>query len=108
MSNWDYALAQGLKRTMSQNSDGTPPAILEGQIVATAPLTVSLFGGEVMAPPMQLDCVVGAQGFFEDKDTHHLKLEKLSSGDKVVCCLMGSTVVILGRLGGTSWAIPVR
>ena len=27
---------------------------------------------------------------------------------KVVCCLMGQTVVILGRLGGTAWTIPTR
>lgn len=85
-SNWDYALAQGMVQRMKRSQSGAAPTMLEGKIAATAPLTVSLCGGEVMAPP--------------------LKLAVLESGnckwhidDKAVCCLMGATVVILGRLG---------
>lgn len=84
------------------------PALLSGTVVKLSPLTVSLCDGEVMAPPMELNCVVAAQGFYRDKDNGHLYLEKWKTGDKVVCGLMDKTVVILGRLGGTAWAIPVR
>lgn len=107
-SNWDYALAQGMVQRMQRSLGGAAPTMLEGKIASTAPLTVSLCGGEVMAPPLKLDCVAGAQGFYEDQTTHHLKLEKWAVGDKVVCCIVGNTVVILGRLGGTAWTVPVR
>lgn len=101
---WDFDVAKEIKRVPKSGA----PSILEGTVVSTAPLTVSLCGGEVMAPPMPLDCVVAAQGFYRNKDNGHLYLEKWNTGDKVVCCLMGQTVVILGRLGGTAWTIPVR
>ena len=65
-------------------------------------------GCSLLAPPMELNCVVAAQGFYRDKDNGHLYLEKWKTGDQVVCGLMDKTVVILGRLGGTAWAIPVR
>ena len=101
---WDYDVAKEIKRS----AQTAAPVILEGAVVSTMPLTVSLCGGEVMAPPMALNCVVAAQGFYRDKDNGHLYLEKWKTGDKVVCCLMGQTVVILGRLGGTAWTIPTR
>ena len=101
---WDHDLAKEIRRPAKSG----PPSILEGKVVSTSPLTVSLCNGEVMAPPMALNCVVAAQGFYRDKDTGHLHLERWKTGDKVVCCLMGQTVVILGRLGGTAWSIPVR
>ena len=101
---WDLEVAKEIRRTF-QSGD---PAILEGTVVSTSPLTVSLCDGEVMAPPMELNCVVAAQGFYRDKNNGHLYLEKWSIGDKVVCGLMGQTVVILGRMGGTAWTIPVR
>ena len=101
---WEYELAKEVRRSAQSG----PPSILEGKVVSTAPLTVSLCDGEVMAPPMALNCVVAAQGFYRDKDNGHLYLEKWKTGDKVVCGLMGQTVVILGRLGGTAWSIPVR
>lgn len=102
---WDYELAKEIRRV----GRVTPsPALLCGTVVKLSPLTVSLCDGEVMAPPMELNCVVAAQGFYRDKDNGHLYLEKWKTGDKVVCGLMDKTVVILGRLGGTAWAIPVR
>ena len=101
---WDYEVAKEIRRPAQSGL----PSILEGKVVSTAPLTVSLCDGEVMAPPMPLNCVVAAQGFYRDKDNGHLYLEKWNAGDKVVCCLMGQTVVILGRLGGTAWTIPLR
>ena len=101
---WDYEMAKEIRRTPR----GGAPSILEGTVVSTSPLTVSLCGGEVMAPPMKLDCVVMAQGLYRDALDGHLYLETWKTGDKVVCCLMGQTVVILGRLGGTAWAIPTR
>ena len=106
MSEWDYELAREIRRGGQMGNHA--PATLEGKIVSTAPLTVSLYGGEIMAPPMALDCVVAAQGFYRDIDNGHLYLETWKIGDKVVCCLMGQTVVILERLGGTAWSIPVR
>lgn len=101
---WEYELAKEVRRS----SKSVPPSILEGKVVSTAPLTVSLCDGEVMAPPMKLDCVVMAQGLYRNELDGHLYLETWKTGDKVVCCLMGQTVVILGRLGGTAWTIPVR
>ena len=101
---WEYELAKEVRRPAPSG----PPSILEGKVVSTAPLTVSLCDGEVMAPPMKLDCVVMAQGLYRDALDGHLYLESWKTGDKVVCCLMGQTVVILGRLGGTAWTIPVR
>lgn len=101
---WDYEVAKEIRKP----SKSVTPAILEGEVVSASPLRVSLCDGEVMAPPMALDCVVAAQGFYRDKTSGHLYLEKWKTGDRVVCCLMGQTVVILGRLGGTAWGIPVR
>lgn len=101
---WEYELAKEVRRPVQTG----PPSILEGEVVSTSPLTVSLCGGEVMAPPMPLNCVVAAQGFYRSSSDGHLYLEAWKSGDKVACCLMGQTVVILGRLGGTAWAIPSR
>ena len=101
---WEYELAKEVRRPAQSG----PPSILEGKVVSTAPLTVSLCDGEVMAPPMALNCVVAAQGFYRDKDDHHLYLEQWAVGDRVCCALMGGTVVILGRLGGTGWTIPER
>ena len=101
---WDFDVAKEIKKTPKSGA----PTILEGTVVSTAPLTVSLCDGEVMAPPMALNCVVAAQGFYRDKYNGHLYLETWRTGDKVVCGLMGQTVVILGRLGGTAWTIPTR
>ena len=101
---WDFDVAKEIKKTPKSGA----PTILEGTVVSTAPLTVSLCDGEVMAPPMKLDCVVMAQGLYRDALDGHLYLETWKTGDKVVCGLMGQTVVILGRLGGTAWAIPTR
>ena len=102
---WDYELANEIRRV---GRVPPSPALLRGTVVKLSPLTVSLCDGEVMAPPMELNCVVAAQGFYRDKDNGHLYLEKWKTGDMVVCGLMGKTVVILGRLGGTAWAIPTR
>ena len=101
---WDFDVAKEIKQTPK----GGAPSILEGTVVSTSPLTVSLCDGEVMAPPMPLNCVVMAQGLYRDALDGHLYLESWKTGDKVVCCLMGQTVVILGRLGGTAWTIPTR
>ena len=66
---WDYELA----RAMRPQKQGPPG--LEGKVVSTAPLTISLLDGEVMAPPAAL-----------------------AVGDRVACLWMGKTLVILGRL----------
>ena len=51
MGAWDYELAREL-RGLGQGAGRTE--ILEGTVVSVSPLTVSLFGGEVMAPPAPL------------------------------------------------------
>lgn len=94
---WDYELAAKLAR-MSGKSSGGPP-ILEGTVVRTNPLTVAFCDGEIMAPPMPLDCVKGAQGFHIDADGK-VQLDAWAVDDAVVCCMMGNTAVILGKLGG--------
>ena len=43
---WDYQLAKRLKKAGAQRP--SPPG-LEGEVVSTSPLTISLYGGEVMA-----------------------------------------------------------
>lgn len=106
MSSWDYELARALRELPA--SGVREPVVLEGTVVQTAPLTVSLCGGEVMAPPMLLECVPLAQGLYRDRTNGHLYLEAWKPGDRAVCCLMGGTVVILGKLAGTGWQIPVR
>ena len=103
---WDYELIHEILER-SGKREAVPP-ILEGTVVSTAPLTLSFWGGEVMAPPLPLESVVGAQGVYRDKNNGHLYLEQWRKGDRAVCCLMGQTAVILGRLGSTSWAIPTR
>lgn len=101
---WDYELANALK----ERRTGSPAIILEGTIEAVSPLTVSLYGGEIMAPPAPLAGVFCAQGFYRDKDSGHLFLEPWKAGDKAVCCWMGQTLVILGRKAAPDKQIEVR
>nr|DAF51060.1 MAG TPA: hypothetical protein [Siphoviridae sp. ctFIm6] len=82
---WEYELAREIKRP----AGGGSPALLRGTVVKTEPLTISLCGGEVMAPPMALECVSSARGVW-------------TRGERVVCGLDGQTVIILGRLGGSA------
>lgn len=90
---WDYELAREIKQ------QGKPPsgtALLEGTIVQTAPLTVSLYGGEIMAPPMPLRVTASAPGY--ELSDHTLRLRPWQDGDRVACAMMGKTLVVLGRL----------
>ena len=90
---WDYQLAKRLKQ--SERKRPSPPGI-EGEVVSTSPLTVSLYGGEVMAPPAPLTVVESAPGYTVTNHT----IQKLPwhVGDRVVCCWMGKTLAVLGRL----------
>ena len=90
---WDYELARRIRAGQERRE---APAGLEGEVVRTDPLTVSLYGGEVMAPPAPPKVVEHAPG---DTVVQHV-IRKLSwnVGDRVVCCWMGKSVVILGRL----------
>ena len=105
MGAWDYELAREL-RGLGQGAGRTE--ILEGTVVSVSPLTVSLFGGEVMAPPAPLQVLFCAQGFYRDKDNGHVYLETWRAGDRVLCGWMGKTVVILGRLAEPGEQIKVR
>lgn len=104
MKAWDYALARALRDLPK----GQIPALVEGAVVSAAPLTVSLYGGEVMAPPAPLQVLFCAQGFYRDKDNGHVYLETWRAGDRVLCGWMGKTVVILGRLAEPGEQIKVR
>lgn len=90
---WDYEIAKKIGAAGKQKA--SPPG-LEGEVVSTSPLTVSLYGGEVMAPPAPLAVAESAPGYTV---TYHA-IEKLpwQAGDRVVCCWMGKTLVVLGRL----------
>lgn len=104
MSAWEYVLAKELKNL----SAGKRPELMEGTVVATGPLTVSLYGGEVMAPPAKLEALFCAQGFYRDSNDGHLYLETWQVGDRVLCGWMGKTVVILGRLAAPGEQLEVR
>ncbi len=94
MGDWDYALAKALRGLHKTQR----PELTEGTVVSTAPLTVSLYGGEVMAPPAKLETVFCAQGFYRSKTDGRLYLEDWRKGDRVLCGWLGKSVVILGRL----------
>ena len=49
-----------------------------------------------------------AQGFYRDKDNSHLYLEEWRAGDKVACCMLGNTLVVLGRLADPGEQMKVR
>lgn len=90
---WDYELAREIKQR------GKPPsgtALLEGTVEQTAPLTVSLYGGEIMAPPMPLRVTASAPGY--ELSDHTLYLHQWQKGERVACAMMGKTLVVLGRL----------
>lgn len=90
--NWDYELAGRIKGQKTES----PSACLEGKVVSTAPLTISLYGGEVMAPPSPLAVVESAPGY--TVSGHAIQKLSWQVGDRVVCAWMGKTLVILGRL----------
>ena len=87
---WDYELA----RAMRPQQQGPPG--LEGRVVSTAPLTISLLDGEVMAPPAALAVVEGAPGYTVTE--HTIQRLPWQVGDRAACIWMGKTLVILGRL----------
>lgn len=82
---WDYELAKAMKGVGKSAATGTP--LLEGTVVSRTPLTISLYGGEVMAPPAPLAVLNGIGDGYE-------------IGDRTVCGWMGQTLVLLGRLEG--------
>ena len=90
---WDYEFAGELKRMVKQPA-GT--ALLEGTVVSIAPLTFSLYGGEVMAPPMPLAVTESAAGY--TVVSHSIQKLPWHVGDRAACAMMGKTLVVLGRL----------
>ena len=90
---WDYQLAKRLKQ--SERKQPSPPGI-EGEVVSTSPLTISLYGGEVMAPPAPRAVVESAPGY--TVSGHAIKKLPWQVGDRVVCGWMGKTLAGLGRV----------
>ena len=89
---WDYALAARMKR---RDGEGRPPCV-EGRVEACDPFTVSLYGGEVMAPPAPLAVVESAPGY--TVSDHAIQKLPWQVGDRVACLWMGRVLVVLGRL----------
>lgn len=104
MNAWDYELARELRQLPA----GKRPELMEGTVVSVTPLTVSLYGGEVMAPPAELKVLFCTQGFYRYEYDGHLYLERWKPGDRVLCGWMGKTVVILGRLAAPDEQMKVR
>ena len=90
---WEYQLARRLKQDGGRKPE--PPGV-EGRVESASPLTISLYGGEVMAPPAPLKVVEHAPGYTVVQ--HVIRKLSWNVGDRVVCCWMGKSVVILGRL----------
>lgn len=80
---WDYDFAQELKALKSTQA-GAP--LLEGSIVSKQPLTISLYGGEVMAPPLPLRLTATAAAI------------KWEPGQSALCAMMGKTLVVIDRM----------
>lgn len=93
---WDYQLAKRLKQPEKKRP--SPPGI-EGEVVSTSPLTISLYGGEVMAPPSPLTVVESAPGY--TVSNHAIQKLPWRVGDRVVCCWMGKRLAVLGRIPNT-------
>lgn len=89
---WDYELAKRIK----VRGQGNQAPCLEGEVVSAAPLTISLYGGEVMAPPAPLKVVESAPGY--TVSGHAIQKLPWRVGDRVACAWMGRTLVVLGRL----------
>lgn len=90
---WDFELAHEIKK---QGRLSSATALLEGTVVKTGPLTISLYGGEIMAPPMPLRVTASAPGY--ELSDHVLSLHQWQKGERVACAMMGKTLVVLGRL----------
>lgn len=90
---WDYEFAGKLKE-MAAPPTGT--ALLEGVVVSTAPLTFSLYGGEIMAPPMPLNVTEPAAGY--TVSGHSIQKLPWKTGDRAACAMLGKALVVLGRL----------
>lgn len=80
---WDYEFARRLRQGQSR---AQTPALLEGTVVATAPLTISLYGGEVMAPPMELRTTSQTAGM------------SWEVGEKALCACLGKALILLAKL----------
>lgn len=89
--NWEYELAKRMKVKKEQ-----APFCMEGKVVSTSPLTVSVYDGEIMAPPATLSVVETAPGY--TVINHILQKLPWKTGDRVACAWMGKGLVVLGRL----------
>lgn len=81
---WDYAMAKKLKIMAGRTAASSP--FLEGTVVRKQPLTVSLCGGEVMAPPLKI------------RLTGRLAGSTWEPGQHVLCAIMDKSLVLIDRL----------
>lgn len=80
---WDYEMAKELKKLAPKSGHS---ALMEGKVVRLVPLTLSLYGGQVMAPPMPLRMTELASG------------REWKLGQTALCVPLGKSLVVIDRL----------
>ncbi len=80
---WDYEFARRIRKDQGRTQT---PALLEGTVVSADPLTISLYGGEVMAPPMALRTTSQTAGL------------SWAVGEKALCACLGKALILLDKL----------
>lgn len=90
MGEWANDLA---RRIQPREKSGEPPAALLGTVVETAPLKVSLYGGEIFAPPMPLRTTSTVEYLLAQTP------KKLNKGDNVLCAIVGTACIAIDKVG---------
>lgn len=80
---WDYDMAKKLTR-MSRQKTGV--ALLEGTVVRKEPLAVSLYGGEVLSPPLTLRLTEQAAGLTWEV------------GQTALCAMINKSLIMIDRI----------
>lgn len=88
MDTWANQLARRIK---PEGKSGEPPVALLGKVITAAPLKLSLFGGEIFAPPMQLLQSTVLTGL--------IQADELQAGDRVICVVAERTCVAIDKVG---------
>ena len=93
---WAVRFARAVKPA---EKTGEAPATVLGTVVSVSPFKVSLFGGEIFAPPMPIRLSASAQERIDR--THHYDLNHAitwSAGDTALCAIVGKTVVVIDKI----------
>lgn len=90
MGEWANDLARRIK---PRDKSGEPPAALLGTVVENAPLKVSLYGGEIFAPPMPLRTTATVAALLAQVP------KQLNKGDSVLCAIVGTACIVIDKVG---------